>query len=934
MWTIHPKRHVLPLIGLLFAASSQSIAQSLPLDPVVRMGKLTNGFTYYIRHNTEPKNRVVFYLANKIGAIQEDDNQRGLAHFMEHMSFNGTKHFPKNQLVDYLQKAGVRFGADLNAYTGFTETVYQLPLPSDDTSIVRNGLQIMRDWAAEATLETDELNKERGVVLEEKRLRNGAQQRMQEVTFPLQVNNSRYASRLPIGTEAVLKNFTPATIKKFYTDWYRPNLQALIVVGDVDVNSMEQQIKKLFGDLKNPAKERERLTYTIPLTGKNQFKALTDAEQTSTQISVLIKQPGTELKTKADYRNEIIRNLYNFALAGRFRELAAKPNPPFIQAEAGAQGFMGGLDAYGVSIGPKPGKIAESFTAVWTEVVRMQQFGVLSSELERAKIAYLTRMENAYKESSKTPSQSYVQEYLQYFLKGTAAPGMETEYQLAKELTGSITLAEVNALAGKAVKDTDRDIFINAPEKDKASLPDEATVNSWIAAIRQEKLTAWQDTTTNEGLLKAKPAPGKVVKREKVDELGVTILTLSNGVKIWIKPTDFKNEEILFSSFSEGGTSLYPDSLFLNAANAAAVTGANGLSSFTPVELGKMLTGKSAQAQPYVQDRYEGINGAATPKDLETALQLTYLYFTAPRKDSLIFSNIISRSKAGIANRSNSPEAVFGDTVSLVLGKYHYRRQPITAAKMDSISLEKAFTIYKERFSNAGDFTFVFTGSIDTATFIPLVEQYLGSLPSTGAKESAKDLNINMPEGQISKTIYKGKDNKAVVRLLYSGAYTFSETNNIQLSALGAVLQYRMLDRIRELEGGAYTPQAGVSYGKLPQARYVFSVQFTCAPANADKLIAAANEEIEKIKKGGVSADDISKFTAEQTRTHETQLQSNAFWRGYLMYALQNNEPATNIFHFGEQLKTVTPQTVQQAAQQYISSNNYIKLVLMPEAQK
>ncbi len=919
------------LLSLLLLFSVPGIAQTLPLDPAVKTGKLSNGFTYYIRHNTEPKNRVVFYLANKIGSMQEDDNQRGLAHFMEHMSFNGTKHYPKNKLVEYLQRAGVRFGADLNAYTGFTETVYQLPLPSDDTAIVRNGLQIMRDWAADATLETAEIDKERGVVLEEKRLRLGAGQRMQDSAFPLQMNHSRYAVRLPIGTEEVLQKFTPATLKKFYKDWYRPDQQALIVVGDVDVSTMEQQIKKLFGDLKNPVAARPVQPYTIPLTGKDQFKVLTDPEQTTTQISITIKQPELAMKTKADFRDQLIRILYNQALAGRLRELSAKPNPPFTQAGAGMQGFMGGLDAFSVNIVPKPGRIEEAFHTVWTEIMRIQQTGVTAGELERAKITWLTRMDNTVKESSKTPSSSYVQEYLEYFLKGTAAPGISTEASLTKELMAGITLSDVNAAVAKVIKDTDRDIFVYAPEKERAALPGEATVNSWIAKVKGEKLSPWKDEVNQQGLLSTLPAPGKVIKREKIDSVGMTILTLSNGVKVWMKPTDFRNEEITFTAFSEGGTSQYNDDLFLNAANAVQLVAANGVSTFSPVELGKMLTGKSVQVQPYIQERYEGINGAATPKDLETALQLTWLYFTSPRKDTVIFNNIISSSKASIANKHNNPEAVFADTVNLVLGQYHYRRQPVTVNRMDSINLDKAYGIYKERFANAGDFTFVFTGNIDTATFIPLIERYLGSLPSTANKEGAKDPGISIPEGKISKTVYKGKDNKATIRIFYSGKYQFNEANNTQLSALGAILQFRMIDRIRELEGGAYSPQAGVSYGKKPQSRYTFSVQITCAPGNVEKLITAVEEEIARIKAEGPTADEISKFVAERTRAAETQVRSNAYWKGYVVYALQNDEPVNGVLHPNALLNTVTIPSVQQTARQYIDNNNYIRLVLMPE---
>jgi zinc protease len=833
MLNIHIRKHCLPFL-LSVLAASHSLAQSLPLDTAVRTGKLPNGFTYYIRHNTEPKNRVVLYLANKIGSLQEDDKQRGLAHFMEHMSFNGTKHYPKNELVDYLQKSGVRFGADLNAYTSFEETVYQLPLPSDDTSILRNGLQIMRDWAAEATLETTEIDKERGVVLEEKRLHNGAGQRMQDSSFSLQVNGARYASRSPIGTEAILKNFSPATLRTFYKDWYRPDQQALIIVGDVDVNSMEQQIKKLFSDLKGPAIKRPVLKYAIRLTGRNQYKFLTDPEETVTRISVTIKQPALPLRTKADYRNQIIRNLYNHALAGRLRDLSAKPAPTFIQTQAGMGGFMGGLDAFQLSIVPKPGKLAEAFTDIWREIVRMQRFGLTVAELERAKTTWQTQMENTYRESNKITSSAYVQEYLQYFLKGAAAPGIAMEYQLSRELLPSIALAEVNSLAASVISDHDRDIILYAPEKERATLPAEAQVNNWISAIGKESLTIWQETNLDKGLLPALPTSGKITHRERMDSLGATIYTLSNGLKVWLKPTDFRNEEIMFSAWSEGGSSLYPDRLYLDATNAGQLIAANGAGDFSAQELNKMLTGKTLQVQPFIQERYEGISGASTPKDLETALQLTYLYFTAPRKDTLQFANIISRSKAAMANRSNNPEAVFSDSVAVTLGQHHYRRQPITIAKLDSIRLDSMYTIYRQRFANAADFTFAFTGNIDTATFLPLMAQYLGSLPANGMQERARDIGVRMPSGIVNKTIYKGKDNKATVRLIWHGDYAFSDTSNMQLSALGALLQYRITDRIRELEGGAYTPQAGVSYGRQPESHYAFSIAFTCAPASVE----------------------------------------------------------------------------------------------------
>jgi zinc protease len=922
-------------------------AQPLPLDPALRTGRLANGFTYFIRANHEPRSRVVLYLANRVGSMQEDDDQRGLAHFMEHMSFNGTRHYPKNQLVDYLQRSGVRFGADLNAYTNFTETVYQLPLPSDDTALLRHGLEIMRDWAAEASLDAAEIDAERGVVLEEKRLHNSAAQRLGDRAFPLLMNGTRYADRVPIGKEDILLHFKPEKIRRFYKDWYRPDLQALIVVGDIDVDEMERRIKRLFGDLKNPVQERPRIDYRIPLTGRNQFMALTDAEQASTQIRVLIKEPGSPHGTKEAYREELIRSFWNHALAERLRQLALEPDPAFTSAEAGVGGFLGGLDGLQVEITSKPGRTAAAFEAVWRELVRMREFGLTAGEFQRGKTAFSTSLENANAERDKTSSTAYTKEYLAWFLDSIAAPGIGRELELAKELLPDISINNVNAYGRTMIKDRDRDITIFAPEKEKDVLPDESTVNSWIAKVDAEKLSPPTEEALSGELLGAVPAGGKVVKRERIDSLGVTVLYLSNGVRVLLKPTDFKDDQVLFTAFGEGGSSVFPDSVFLGASNAARLVAAGGVGAFGSAELAKRLSGKTVQVTPYIQERYAGISGGMAVKDAETALQLVYLYCTAPRKDTLVFRNTISRARAALAGRGSSPEAVFGDSLNLILGNYHYRRRPLTPARLDSIRLEDAYTSYRSLFAGAGHFTFIFTGSLDTARLIPLLEKYLGGLPAAnrvgGARGSvaARDTAMHgpgvasgplprVPEGRIVKTFYKGNDNKATVRLFYSGSYPYSEANNIQLSALGSILQYRMIDRIREAEGGAYSPKAGVELSKRPEERYLFAVQFVCAPQNVDKLIAAVEEEIARLKKEGPTAVDIQKFQAEQTREIELQLHSNGFWLQYLASALQNEEPLTGVLRYTGRLKEVSPKTVQQAAQLYLNDKNYIQLVLKP----
>lgn len=917
-----------------FTSGQTTNKAPLPLDPSVRTGKLANGFTYYIRKNTEPKNRAQLYLVNKVGSVLENDDQRGLAHFIEHMSFNGTTHFPKNELVNYLQKAGVRFGSDLNAYTGFDETVYQLPIPTDDAEVFKNGMQIMRDWAQEATLDPVEIDQERGVILEEKRLGKGAQQRMQEQFLPVLFNNSRYAQRLPIGTEEVLKNFKPETLKQFYKDWYRPNLQALIVVGDIDVDAVEKMIKAKFSDLKLPKSPRKRTQYTIPLTGQNQFIAVTDKEFPATVMQVLIKLPELVVKTSDDYRKSIQRDLFNQMLAERYDELSKQADPAFIQGVAFMRGFMAGLDAYTVFIVAKPGEMEKGFKAVWRETERARKFGFTQTELDRAKKSYLTSMESSLKEKDKTRSENFVRDYQQYFLKGQAAPGIDYEYKLVQKQLPGITLAELNALAKKYIMDVNRDVVIMAPEKDKNNLPDKATIDNWFKNIQEEKLTAYVDQVSDKPLVSNIPAAGKVVSEKKTDELNVTELTLSNGVKVVLKPTDFKTDEIQFKAFSPGGTSLYSDADFQSAANAAGLVDNSGLGDFSPNELPKLLSGKIVQVSPYINERSEGISGSAAPKDLETAMQLIYLYFTAPRIDSAIFKGFISNSKSGLANRGNDPQSVFSDTVSAVLGNYNIRRTGPSIAKIEQINPAKAYAIYKERFADASDFTFTFIGNIDIEKIKPLLEQWLGSLPSIKRNEQPRDLGIHIPEGLIEKKVNKGSDSKATVRLVFSGEFVYNENNNIQLDALGQVLQIKLTERLREKESGVYSPSARTSYVKYPTSRYSIFVSFGCAPDNVERLIAATMDEINKIKTNGVEASDIQKIIAEDTRVKEIQLKDNGYWLNYLSNSYENNENPKSVLNYISSLNKLMPSSVKEAAQSFLSGKNIVKLVLLPETGK
>ena len=910
--------------------------QAIALDPQVRTGTLDNGFTYYIRKNTEPEKRVTFYLAMKAGSILETEEERGLAHFLEHMAFNGTKHFPKNDLIAYLQDNGVRFGADLNAYTSFDETVFQLPIPSDDPEIIQNGMQILRDWAGDILLEADDIDAERGVIIEEKRGGKGAGERMRQEYLPMILNHSRYADRLPIGTEEVLLNFKPETIKSFYEKWYRPDLQGLIVVGDIQVDSIEAMIQEKFSDLKAPKHAPVREHYQIPLKAENHFKVVTDPENPSLSIQLMVKHPGDTLISTKDYREALVKNLFNSMMSARMSELRKQADPPFLGGGASIGSFMAGLDAANLAAGVRPeaGTLERGFKASLTELERVKRYGFTQSELDRVKEALLTYMESSYKERDKTNSNQYVSEYLKHFLTGEASPGIAFEYAFYQATLPGIQLEEINALAARYFTDNNRDILIIGPEKLKDSLPDEATVLGWIEEVTQDTLMAYEDRVSGVDLLETAPQAGKITSERSLPEVGAVEMRLSNGVKVLVKPTDFKNDEIQFYAYSPGGNTLYGDADYPSVENAAGLVRSSGLGAFNAIELPKVLSGKLVQVGPYIGDLYEGFSGYSNPKDLRTAMQLIYLYFTAPRQDQDIFQGLLTNYRSRLKTRSDNPGTVFGDTIRNVMGNYSYRSSPPSAEKADAISLARSYEIYKERFADASDFTFFFVGNVELDSIRPLVETYLGSLPNLGRKEVGKDLGIYPPSGHFRKTVYKGSEEKASVQLVFSGVYAYDQTQNMAMNALKEVLNIRLIERLREVEAGVYTPSVSIGYQKEPSGRYTASVYFTCAPDKVEPLITATLEEIEKIRKEGPRASDLNKFKSESRRSRETALETNSFWLSYLSSAYRLGRPLDDLDGYEQRLDALEGEAVQAIANKYLNGDNLIEFILLPESEK
>ncbi|WP_221390732.1 pitrilysin family protein [Dyadobacter sp. NIV53] len=924
------------MIGLGFSltisVSAQDLSKKVPLDPGVKIGKLKNGITYYIRKNAEPKNRAELRLAVKAGSILETDDQQGLAHFMEHMSFNGTTNFPKNELVNFLQKTGVRFGADLNAYTGFDETVYMLPIPTDSAGLLDKGIQILEDWAHGALLDPSEIEKERGVVLEESRMGRGAQQRMRDKYLKMILNNSRYAERLSIGKDSILKTFKPETIKAFYKDWYRPDLMAVIAVGDFDVAKVEATIIRKFSSIPIVVKPKKRTKYTIPLDGSTNVAIVTDPEYPQNVIQVIYKQPENKVKTLRDVRDNMAQELYNAMIGQRMQELTQKANPPFLSGGSQYSNFLGNLDSYtSFALAKDASSIETALVALLDENARVQKFGFTQPEMDRAKKDFLNAVEQDYKERDKTQSSNYVQEYLDNFLHDEPFMSSEAYYELVKKNLDGIALTEVNALAKKYITDKNRAVVVMGPEKSKDALPTEGKIRALLSDSGKD-VTAYVDDVLDSPLLTTEPKAGTVVSEKSFEKLGMTELVLSNGVKVMLKPTDFKNDEILLKATGKGGYSLFPGERETGIF-ASYMIQSGGVGPYNQTQLQKFLAGKTVSGGPYLNELTEGVGGSTNPKDLETTLQLIYAYFTEPRKDAEVVSGILTNQKAYLENmkKTLTPEKVFSDTLNAVLSNYNPDRRPLTPESVDKVSLDRAVTIYKDRFADASDFVFTFVGAFKIDEIKPLLEKYLASLPSTDRDDTYKHPNIYPPKGRIEKTVYKGLEPKSRVSLISSGEYNYNPENNIQIEALQEVLKIKLIESLREEESGVYGVSVSESTDKFPTGHFRFSIGFGCAPENVDKLVKRAQKEIAKIKQNGADPKDIEKFVAETNRKMETAVKTNGFWLDYLDDNTFLGDNLDEIFQQDKLLKSITIESTKAAAIQYFNDDNFIKVVLMPE---
>lgn len=935
-------RALLGLLTLVPAATVPAVAQQgaaatatdgrIPLDSAVRHGTLPNGLRYYVRHNARPENRLELRLVVNAGSVLEDDDQKGLAHFVEHMLFNGTRRFEKNDIVQYLESIGVRFGADLNAYTSFDETVYILPVPTDKPGLVERSFDVLEDWASGALFDSAEVLKERGVVLEEWRSGLGADTRIRDKQFPVLFRGSRYAERLPIGDTTVLKAATPEPLKRFYRDWYRPDLMAVVAVGDYDPARVEALIRERFGRLPAVTNARPRPTIPVPAHDSTLLALATDPEQTISSIQVIYKHPPAPLSQLADYRTLLVRRLYNQMLNGRFNEIVRKPDAPFVNASSGYGAFVRTSDVYLLSAIVQDGGIEQGLEALLREAKRVDQFGFLPAELERAKASLLRGLETAYLQRDQSESYSFADEYVAHFLTQEPSPGITWEFETATRVLPSVTLDEVNALGRRWITPNNRVIAVSAPQKADVPVPSERDLLAAFRRVDGEVVTAWTETVTEAPLVATPPTPGRVVSERRIEELNLTDWRLSNGVRVLVKPTDFKADEVHLTSWSPGGLSLVPDEDFVAGALATAAADRGGLGDIPAIELGKRMAGKRASVAAGIYGVTEGVSGGGSPRDVELMLQLVYLRMTAPRRDPAAFEAFRAQVLPLLANRHSDPDAVFGDTVSLTMASYHPRARPLTTDVLSSVSYDRAFEIYRDRFADASDFTFLFVGNVNVDSLRPLVERWLGALPATNRREQWRDIGMRTPTGVVEKVVRKGVEPRATSIVFFTGDATYDPATRYALRSLTELLEIKLTETLREALGGTYSVSVGGSVSRTPREEYQVQIAFGSAPDKPDTLFRAIRDVIEKVKTEGVSEADVQKVREQQIRTQEVSLKENGYWLNNISARMQNGEDPRGLLTYEQDfIRKLTGEQIRDAARRFLNFERYARFVLLPE---
>ncbi|MEE9373160.1 MAG: insulinase family protein [Saprospiraceae bacterium] len=904
----------------------------IPRDSRVVTGQLENGMNYYIQKNQKPENRAELRLALNAGSILEDEDQLGLAHFVEHMAFNGTENFKKSELVDYLESVGTRFGPDLNAYTSFDETVYMLQVRTDSAELFDKGMLIIKDWANGISFENEEIDKERGVVESEWRSRLSPDQRMQKKTFPVLFHGSMYAKRLPIGSPDIIKNADYEVVKRFYRDWYRPDLMAVVVVGDVNVAEVENQIKTLFGSIPAVQDARERTKFDVPRHDETLVTVASDKEASFTRIQLMYKHDKVHIKNLKDYRQNVVNALYNRMLGVRFDELRQSAEPPFIFANSGYGSSVGDMDTYSSFAIVPEGKTIYGLNAILTENKRVLLHGFTSGELVRAKKQALEGADKNFKEMDKTESGRLAMRYVYNYLDNNPIPGPDQTLRLYKKYLPTITLNDVNSLAKKWIRDQSRVVIVTGPEKEEAPLPSEAEIQALIDKVSRAKVDAYVDDAIDAPFFDKELSPVAITKEETYDDVDVKYMKLANGVEVYLKKTDFKNDEIMVSAFSPGGTSLYDDKQYQNAQNAAQIVSEAGIGLFSNVQLEKLLAGKSVGINPFIGEYSEGFNGTSSPDDLEILFQMVYKYFYEPRNDIQAYTSYTTRMKGLYKNLMSNPQYFFSDHVSKIKYDNNSRMRWPKDEDWNSMDYNSAMDIYEDRFADASDFTFSFVGNFDEEKIKSYIQKYLGNLPNTGREEEWKDLGIRAVKGGVNNRIKFGEAPKTNVHMYYHGDFDYNSENKYILSSAIAYLRIKLREELREDKGGVYGVGVRGGGSKKPIDRYGITVSFNADPPKANELIKAAKDVIKKATMDGPNAVDMTKVKETQRQSRIKNLKENRFWQRQINLKHEEKMSFEGILikDYEKKVANLTSAQIKAAIKEYFSKDNYMEIVMEP----
>ena len=930
------KHMLLGLAVLCFTATKAQQMPTVPVDKQVRIGHLENGLTYYIRANKLPENRANFYIVQRVGSILEEENQRGLAHFLEHMAFHGSKHFPEDQtgsgIISYLETIGVKFGRNLNAYTGMDETVYNIDdVPTDRRGAVDSCLLILHDWSNSLFLRDKDIDKERKVIHEEWRTRRSASSRLIDSIAPVIFAGSKYAERMPIGLMSVVDHFKPKELRDYYHKWYRPDLQAIIIVGDFDAEQVEKDVKRIFGSIPKPVNPAERVYEKIPDNEAPAVAVVTDKEQPTGYFMVSYKRDALpkEQKTVIDYLvYDFATDMIDRMLTDRFQEMMQNQNPPFAYARASNGSFFGVAtkDAMQLAGVIKPGQADTTLLTLLREAKRVHDFGFTPSEYERAKADWLSDIEKLYNERDKQKNNYYVQQYVEHFLLGEPIPSLEEYYQIMSQVVPSVPLEAINQLAAEFISDNNRAIVLMGNEEQRSTYPTPEHIRQIISRVDGEKLQAYAEETITEPLLASLPKPGKVVKEEKLSDLGATLWTLSNGARVAVKKTDFKQDEIRISGFAYGGKSLMDSRYVAEQKLMDEAASVGGLGKFSVPDLKKVLAGKNVSGSISIGEYNQSMGGNSSVKDLETLMQLLYLQFTSVRKDETAYKALTSRIKGVLPMLANNPDFVFNDSLMMAV----YNNNPLvripTVEEIDAANYDAVLSLYRARLANAADYTFTIVGNVDESTLRPLVEQYIASLPAS--KPTQPPFNKNyLPKRKGSYAVHFSREMetpKATTAIIYSGDMAYTPDNLILLSALEDLFEMEFTDKIREKLGGTYGVSVISEAQKMPSDHFSLQFRYDCAPERRAELTEAMNKVTERLCSEGPDATMLQKVKEYMIKQHTDNLKENAYalsaTQRYVVYGIDINAD------YEKKVNALTIESVRDFANQLLSQGNRIEV--------